>query len=271
MSRDIPNEMIIQSVGFGPELTARKALDRAREFLMGLEAVSPWHRPFDVSGMVAKHSNMAISEDLSDFETVSMTALADADNVKYFNVNDLENFDLDIDSKSYFGFRLSFSDLIQRRTRRDRVAINIKTQGMEAIENSKLPLHTELTSINVPSFRVGEANEIWGNLGTVISVLEYIINFSNPVHCCVYGSIQDSKIPWNIDRGNYALGWITYTRNPHFIEALSVDRRVTSFQNGVLLTIGDDVEAIEDDSKLAEISKIRALLKSAGVKDWREM
>jgi hypothetical protein len=262
--------MVIQGLGFGPELTAKQAIDRALDFMGGLEAVSPWTRPFVASGTIANHSFMPIAEDLSDFESVVMTALADYNDVKYLNENDPDDSRISLNSKCYYGYQMSFSKLGLRTTLDDRVDVALKTQGLGSIERGRFPLLNEVTTISVQSYRRGEVNELWGSQEVVMNLIDHIIDFADPIHCCVCGDIQNLKI-MKADQGNFKLGWLTYTKNRHFMNVLAADKRAAPHKRGVLLKLGEGVETIEDDSAICEILEIQAKLRSAGLTDWREI
>lgn len=73
-----------------------------REFLVGLERVSPWWPPFDVSGKSKKQLHMPIAEDLSDFEEVVIEALNDKE-VRFFSEAEPETMRIRRDSRTVFG------------------------------------------------------------------------------------------------------------------------------------------------------------------------
>ena len=75
MAFSFPDSLGFGASAQGGQVTARQSLELAKRFLLGLEAVSPWRRPFDVSGMTAQTGNLPIAKDLSDFDDVGMRAL----------------------------------------------------------------------------------------------------------------------------------------------------------------------------------------------------
>ncbi len=100
MTSTIPNKLEINCFAPPENLNARQALEKMRRFLIGLEKVSPWRRPFDVSGSTAEHANMPIAADLSEFDSVAMVALRDAEQTFRFINPDKDNFNLDYESQS---------------------------------------------------------------------------------------------------------------------------------------------------------------------------
>ena len=115
MSDSTPDAMVIQASGFGPAMTARQSIERAKKIMLDLEAISPWRRPFKVSGRTEETDNMPIAEDLADFDEVVMRALQSYDDVRYQNENDASNWRLTPDSHSPYGFRETFSDIHTER------------------------------------------------------------------------------------------------------------------------------------------------------------
>ncbi|MGG6898841.1 hypothetical protein [Rhizobium sp. BR 315] len=266
MGSRFPDSMVFQAIGPGPHLTAKQAMERSKDFLIGMEKISPWSRPFDVSGTTAKHGNMPIAEDWSDFEDVVMTAFGDYDDVKYHNEGAPDNWRLTVDSRSPYGFRTTFSDFVQKRKNPETVGISIKTAG------NPPRLDFSLVAVDVPSFQPAERNGNWSKPETVHAIFNYLLDFCDPTFCVVYGSDQNlrNRVRVNgalVDGGR--LGWLTYFKNPRLQMALSGDPRATEYRGGTLLTLGDNSVAALTDSKVdEEILEIRNKLRVAGVSDW---
>jgi hypothetical protein len=267
MTSRFPDSMVLQAIGPGPQLTARQAVQRSKDFLMGMERISPWSRPFDVSGTTAEHGNMPIAEDWSDFNEVVMKALSDYDDIKYHNEGAPDNWRLTLDSRSPYGFRSTFSDFVQKRKNQEAVGISIQTPG-------KPPRWDyALIAIDVPLFQPTERNRDWSRPETVHAIFNYLIDFCDPTFCVVYGSHQNlrNRVRVNgalVDGGR--LGWLTYFKNPRLQMALSGDRRAAQYRGGTLLTLGDDSAAALTDPKVdEEILEVRQKLRVAGVSDWK--
>jgi hypothetical protein len=110
MSISSPDELIVQVSGFGPVMTARQSIQRAKQIMLDLETISPWRRPFAVSGCTKETGDMPIAVDFSDFDQVVMRALRSYDDVRYYNENDPDNWKLTLDSLSPYGFRETFTN-----------------------------------------------------------------------------------------------------------------------------------------------------------------
>jgi len=256
-----PDYLIFQATGVGDSITAQRAIDQARKFLLGLEAASPWKRPFDVSGITAKHANLPIAEDLSDFDQVVMQALASYKDVKYINYDEPENWKLGPNSLSPYGFTTSFSDYIQRRNQSLRIDVSIRTPGI-----SQAPA-TFVATISVRAFLCGEVNEEWSSKATAHNVFDYMIDFFNPINCVVYSN-ESAKDIIDFEMDQFLLGWLTYTRNSRFSVVLAGDYRVRNYRDGILISLGEDVSVLTDPKKRGQMIEIRDKLRAAGVSDW---
>lgn len=254
--------MVIGAVGFGPQLTARQTLGRARQFIAGLEAVSPWGRPFDVSGVTAECGNMPIAADLSDFDDVVMTTFGSIRNIKYKNVNDPHDSHLTLDSTSPIGFRVSLSDYIQKKKQDETVSVSLSTPGFP-------PLIITGAGVEVRAFQPGEINASWSEPTTVEAIFDYLIDFCDATYCVVYGSHQASRNR-KFSNGNN-LGWLTYFRNQRLQAMLAEDRRARPYRDGTLLKLGDNASMLTDPGADIEIQEICQRLLASGVKDWTRL
>ena len=61
MSTTLSDRLIIQVSGFGPGMTARQSIQRAKKIMLDLETISPWRRPFEVSGCTKETGDMPIA------------------------------------------------------------------------------------------------------------------------------------------------------------------------------------------------------------------
>jgi len=150
-------------------MTAREVLDFLKEFLEGLEAVSPWSRPFDVSGTEPFLSYLKIEEDWSDFDTVVLRAMDDKDR-KFVKIVDDGDYSISIGSTSMAGFSASFSDAVQRKDASERVTIDFLLGESEIFKGSGL-------TIEVHNFEPGQINSRWSEPTVVQDVLRYLIDF----------------------------------------------------------------------------------------------
>jgi hypothetical protein len=111
----------------------------------------------------------------------------------------------------------------------------------------------------------GQLNESWGNKDSVFSILNYLIDFSNPMICVVSSYDQTVDVFRDV---HYFLGWLTYTRDPAMIAALAGDPHVTPFRDGVLITVGEDVTTMETEETLKQLARLRDKLTAAGITSW---
>ena len=107
MTLPFPDAMVIQASGFGPAMTARESILRAKKVILDLETISPWRRPFSVNGCTKETGDMPIAPDLSDFDEVVLRALESYSDIRYYNKNDPDNWNLTLDSFSPCGFHES--------------------------------------------------------------------------------------------------------------------------------------------------------------------
>ncbi len=99
--------------------------------MLDLEAMSPWRRPFKVSGCTKETGDMPIAADLSDFDEVVMRALRSSTNVRYYNENDPDNWELTPDSDSPYGFGEIFSDVRAEKEYSHSISVSLQGSGLE--------------------------------------------------------------------------------------------------------------------------------------------
>ena len=131
MSFPFPDAMIIHAVGFGPAMTARQSIQSAKKIMLDLETISPWRRPFAVSGCTKETGDMPIAADLSDFDEVVMRALKSRVDVRYYNENDPDNWELTPDSYSPYGFGETFSDIHSEKDYWSSISVSLQASGLE--------------------------------------------------------------------------------------------------------------------------------------------
>ncbi len=88
----------------------------------------------------------------------------------------------------------------------------------------------------------------------------------NPVFCSC--STFEMYTPDIFETQSYYLGWLTYTRDPAFIVALTGDPLATAYRNGLLIKIGEDVSTAESPETRAQLIRLRDKLTAAGVTGW---
>ncbi|HXZ17098.1 MAG TPA: hypothetical protein VEH77_14180, partial [Roseiarcus sp.] len=235
MSESRPDKMIIQTFGFGPSMTAQQSIRRARKILLDLEEISPWRRPFNVSGCTAATDDMRIAEDLSDFDKVVMHALQSYTEVRYYNEKEPDNLKLTPDSVSPYGFAETFSEECSEKEYMDRVCVSLQSSGVQ----HQVSLDDSLYNIEIPAFESGQVNTAWSDPGVVFNIFNYFVDNFDPLGSVVFGRNQLNRI--DTPESNYNMGWLNYTRDPKVAAVFSGTGKAVPYRNGVLLKFGDDV------------------------------
>ena len=253
------NTLNIGASWFGPSMTAREVLNCLKGFLKGLEAVSPWSRPFDVSGTETYLSYMKIEEDWSNFDTVVLRAMNDK-NKKFVKPVDDGDDSISMESISMAGFSACFSDAIQREDDSERVDISFLLGESESFKGSGI-------TMLVRDFESGQVNSRWSESVIVQNVFDYFIDFFNPTTChvCTADNMFD-VLDRSIDI--YRLNWMSYTTHSQVRDALSDFPQVSSYKNGVLIKLGDDVSVVSDPSVHPTIRAMRDRLREVGATNW---
>jgi len=259
MSHNRPDKMIIQASRFGPVMTARQSIQRAKKILLDLEQISPWRRPFEVSGSTEATGDMPIAENLSDLEEVVMRALQSREDVRYYNEEEPDNWDLTLNSLSPYGFREAFTNAPSVDKYDNRVSVIFSSAGME----DRVSLDDSLYNIEVRAYERGQVNVAWSDPVIVFGIFNYLIDNFDPRHCRVFSSNQLTRI--RTPESNYNMGWLNYTRDPTVAAVFSSTGKAVPYRNGVLLKFGDDVSALSDPKVDQELIEIRKTLRSVGV------
>jgi hypothetical protein len=264
MSDLFPDRLVIQALGFGPAMTARQSIERARKILLDLETLSPWRRPFEVSGCTKETGDMPISEDLSDFEEVVMRALQSYEDVRYFNKNDPDDFKLNFDSFSPYGFRESFTNAPSAGEYVNRVTVRLQASGLVDCVSRDNAIYV----IAVPFFKPKQFNAAWADPSVVSRLFDYFIDNFRPLKCVVFGSEQALRLSKQGNRyvDNYTIGWLNYTRNSEVAAIFKKTGKAVPYRSGTLLKLGDDASVLSNGKVEAELAGIGEMLWSAGVR-----
>ncbi len=254
------NELVIGGPWMGkPMMRASEILKIQKEFLLRLEEISPWSRPFDVSGTTRDKSNLPIAVDLSDFDDVMLRALDDKEFL-FLNEDNPENKRITPKSRCHFGFEASFSDTVQRESDITRVTVHVGGGGNDG---------RGAASVRVKSFERGQENEPWSKPDVALSIFEMILNFGDPYFCNLYSTDFDNQITqWGIDQ--YYLGWLSFTKNLKVRTALEGHPNVTNYRDGILIKLGDNISVFKDTTAKTTAIEIRDALRAAGAIDWME-
>jgi hypothetical protein len=258
MSFPFPDAMIIHAVGFGPGMTARQSIQRAKKIMLDLETISPWRRPFEVSGCTRETGDMPIAADLSDFDQVVMRALQSYDDVRYYNENDPNNWKLTIDSLSPYGFRETFTNASSPGDYKNRVSVSLQASGVR----DHVSRDNGIYVIRIPLFEQDQINAAWSNPAVVRRIFDYFIDNYDPMKCTVYGSHQNLRISL---QPNYTIGWLNYTKEPKVVDVFAQTGKAAPYRAGVLLKLGEDASVFSDPKLDAELKEMGEMLWLPGV------
>lgn len=259
MNAASPDKLVIQASGFGFPMTARQLIQHAKKFLLGLEAISPWRRPFEVSGCTEETGDMPIAEDLSDFDAVVMRALRSYTNVLYYNENEPDTQSLTPDSFSPYGFMSTFTNAPSVSEYKNCVSVHFRASGLE----DSVFYNKAVYVVEIPFDTRDNVNMDWIDPDTVFRVFEYLIVNCNPRKCVAFGSDQSRRIPGFPK--TYTLGWLNYTIDPKIARVFMQMGKAVPYRGGVLLKLGDDVSVLSAPGIDAELTEIGKMLSSAGV------
>jgi hypothetical protein len=254
--------MVFQALRRDSQIRLSETIDRAKLFLLGLEEVSPWRRPFDVSGSTSQTSNLPVDIDFGNFYSLLMKVLDRHKEIKYQNNGNPDDFGLHMGSLSPLGFDCTFSDFIQKGRQESRVSVVVRSAGQRA------PLDYSLVTVTVPLFRPGQVNEIWATPDTVQRIFDYLLDFCDAEFCTIYSSHQNLKSS-TFDGNNVNVGWYTYFQSEKVKSALFEEPNGRTYRGGLLLKLGKDVSVFDDPQVDDQIASIRRRLREAGKLNWR--
>ena len=248
-------------------MVAQEVVDAMREFLVGLARVSPWGPPFDATGSTYRQAHMPIAEDLSDFDEVALKAM-DNKEVRFFSASEPGTMRIRPDSRTVFGMDATFSDYPQKKLKKHAVTVSI---GMGSSDGSC----SSGVNIGVPFYRpYTEENGVWAvkELEQPQAVFEYLMDFFDPYSCAIYSTefLDSITAQWGEGDIRLRIGWMSYTRNPKVRAALAGDPRARDYRGGILLELGDSVDAFDDPAVRNVAIEIRDKLRAAEATDWME-
>ncbi len=262
------DSLVFSAAWKSKSMTAQEVVHVMRDFLMGLERVSPWESPFDVSGKSKKQAHMPIAEDLSDFEKVVLEALDDKE-VRFFSETEPETMRIRRDSRTVFGMHATFSDYPSKKVKKSMVTVNVGMGSSDGSCNSGVDIRVPFYTPYI------EKNGMWAmskELEQPEAIFDYLVEFFDPYFCSVYSSAFNSEVTeWGVDI-NSPIGWRSYVRSPKVIEALASDFRVSGYREGVMIQIGDTPLVFKDSQArkeaLSSAIEVRDKLRAAGATDW---
>ncbi len=201
---------------------------------------------------------MPIAGDLSDFDEVVMRALKSRVDVRYYNENDPDNWNLTLDSLSPYGFGATYSNACSVGKNEERVSVSLDFAGVNKCVSRDNGIHV----IGIRSFDHDQVNAAWSDPAVVRRIFDYFIDNYDPKKCTVYGSHQNLRIS---SQPNYTIGWLNYTREPKVADVFAKAGKAVPYRAGVLLKLGEDASVLSDPKIDAELIEIAKMLASTGV------
>ena len=208
---------------------------------------------------------MPIAEDLSDFDEVVLYAMDDPE-VRFFSDSEPDTMRIKPNSRSVFGMSALFSNHPQKKLKKHAVMVNIGMGSSDGSVGSGVRIKIPYYMPNV------EENGEWAmrEAGQPQAVFEYLIDFFDPYLCEVYPlDFATSITEWGID-GNLNIGLYSYSKNPKVRALLGSDPHVSDYRDGILLTLGDNVDVFRDPDTRNTAIGIRDKCRAAKVTRWTE-
>ncbi|GBQ81312.1 hypothetical protein [Asaia bogorensis] len=264
------NRLYIQANGVDPILTASEHIAWCRDFMAEFAQHSPWQMPCSVSGRTARHGNLGIEADFSNFDAMCILAQSDSKDDGFRNVGSGGDNRLLPDSYSSIGFTSLFSDGFQTKKSKDRCTISVTSPAYLAGLNELSTL-----AFYCVAFEKGAVNEEWARGEVALKVLRFFLSrfrFCSDVNVTtstLYKSFsrgQTLRGEHLTETGGPVIGPLHYFGNPAIVALLRDEPDMTPFGEGLLLKLTDDfttVDTVEIDDRL---HAIRAKLRNAGFK-----
>lgn len=254
-------------------LTAQESISWNRDFLRQLCEETPWASPFSVCGTTARHGNLKIEENFSNFEEMSQLAQSDYKKDGFRNVGNPYVYDLRPDSYSSTGFSLSYIDGYGAKKSRERCALSIVSPGYTEGISSLRGL-----AFSCNHFGPGEVNTAWLDSGVIDRILRLVI--SSFTHCVSLRFSTRKLIDYCIDgtmdppydaymRGGPIIGPITYFGNPAVFDILKDEPDMQPYGDGLLFRLTDDIVHAEHLEIVNRLHAIRRKLQDAGIKNLK--
>lgn len=267
-------KLYTQANGADPILAASEHIAWCRDFMAEFVHHSPWQMPCSVSGRTARHGNLGIEADFSNFDAMCALAQSDSKNDGFRNVGSGGDNRLLPGSYSSIGFTSPFSDGLQIKKSKDRCRISITSPAYLAGLNDlrKLAFYCE-------GFGQGAVNEEWARGDVALQVLRF---FLSRFRFCSDVKVTTSTLYKSFSRGqtlrgeNLAetggpvIGPLHYFGNPAIVALLRDEPDMTPLGEGLLLKLTDDfttVDTVEIDDRLHAIG---SKLRNAGFKSLEQ-
>ena len=257
MSEQPDQLMIAAYFTTGPQ-TVGDCLSTIKEVLGTLEQLTPWSRPFDVSGPVSRLNCLPVDEDMSNFEDLVFECWKAGKHV-FYDAQGKRTLDIAPDKIPGRAIAVSFSDSIQRNDSTNRVDIRFSIGGDNETRTPTIPYSIV---IGIRNYKDADTNAAWSTPSVVKAVMHYLIDRFSPVSC----SAWDHKHLVNEIDGmtfDHKLNWLSYTANARVLDVLRTYPQSAPYAQGLWIELGEDARTIESELARSRVVDMgRALLKA---------
>ncbi|MEE8658337.1 hypothetical protein CGLAMM_11045 [Acetobacteraceae bacterium EV16G] len=268
------NSLLIQAGGVDKILTAQESIAWNQSFLRRLCEGTPWMSPFSVCGTTARHGNLKIEEDFSNFEEMSKLAQSDYRKGGFRNVGKPGVNELLPNSYSNTGFRLSYIDGYGRKKSKERCSISIVSPSYREGINALRGL-----AFSCDCYGAREVNAAWLESKAIdrttslftqsfISCTSFLIATSVIYRSCRTGKSLSGETLSN--EGGPIIGPITYFGKAAIIDVLKDEPDMQPYGDGLLLRLTDEIANAERPEIVARLHAIRRKLQDAGIKSLEQ-
>lgn len=237
----VEDELIISAYFYGGPERAIDIADYSKSFLEYLETVSPWKRPFNVSGNKISTAEMPIYEDMSNFYDLLFLAWKSSRRV-YYDAEGSRTLTFSELHTSPLGFSITFSDLPQGVKNEHRVSISF-SMGKQYRQNVQSRNLHNAVLVSVRKFKDGERNSNWADREVIEKIMLHLISELNPFECSVWSSCS---VLHEVDGVNipHKFNWLTYITEKKICSELSKNLAAREFRDGLWFEFGRDVDTL---------------------------
>lgn len=270
----ISRSLYIQAKGVDKILTAQESIAWNQAFLRRLCEETPWKSPFSVCGTTARHGNLKIEENFSNFKEMSQLAQSDYRKDGFRNVGQPGVHELLPGSYSNTGFHLSYIDGYGVKKSKERCSISISSPAYAEGINSLRGL-----PFSCDHFEPNQVNAAWLDPEVIKRIISL---FTQSFIFCLSFRMTTDRIYKSCREGTSLsgeklseefgpnIGPITYFGNPAIIDVLKDEPDMQPYGEGLLLRLTDDIANAERPEIVARLHAIRRKLQDAGIKSLEQ-